>query len=404
MLKLAVKAGIPLIGVTTSDPLNMPLILHHVTGKKPRRWSGSNTNAAPNELYYYIADGKQPLRYDKLYDLMVKAESSIVVANSPIASDMLFPAGEMPVPKDLLKSQLMEVFDDEATVDKLLPTLGGCTMKDSVEFIRLTMARDKSLTPEGLMVSRKTAFRGSRGITLVDTSQTHYAPPQGLLEWVEREGPFFLHEEDLRLVPRGLMFGGIPGTGKTEGAKWIAQQWGIPLYRVDIGGMRNKYVGESEQNMTAALSQLDHEEPCVALFDEIEKIFSKGTGSGDSGTTTTMLSQLLWWLAERRSRVLCVMTCNNRNAIPAELYRDGRIDDVVIFNGLSTLDQVSEFAKFVAAGFGFEPDELPADAFEVKLKLVFNTKSVEGQDGGREVSHAAVKKGVIDLIKEVKAK
>src|SRR5581483_7259547 len=125
-----------------------------------------------------------------------------------------------------------------------------------------------------------------------------YAPDDKLAAWIKKERTFFLHEKDDRLVPRGLLFDGPPGVGKTSGAKFIAEQWGVPLYRVDIGGTKNKWLGESEANWLANLSRLDNEEPCIALFDEIEKAFSVQHGHGDSGTTTTMLSQLLWWLAE----------------------------------------------------------------------------------------------------------
>jgi SpoVK/Ycf46/Vps4 family AAA+-type ATPase len=65
--------------------------------------------------------------------------------------------------------------------------------------------------------------------------------------------------------------------------------------------------GDSETNMLSALSQLDHEEPCLALFDEVEKVFA--TSHHDtSGVTPTLLSQLLWWLAGRQSRVLAVIS------------------------------------------------------------------------------------------------
>ena len=47
-----------------------------------------------------------------------------------------------------------------------------------------------------------------------------------------------------------------------------------------------------------------------------------------------MMSQLLWWLAEHRSRVLAIMTTNNAKALPKELYREGRMDKVMVFEGL----------------------------------------------------------------------
>ena len=123
----------------------------------------------------------------------------------------------------------------------------------------------------------------------------------------------------------------------------------MPLYRVDIGGTKNKYVGQSEGNMLTNLSRLDHEEPCVALLDEVEKVFAT-SNNDSSGTTSTMLSQLLWWLAERRTRVLVIMTTNKASALPKELYREGRIDKVMVFNGLNH-DEAVPFVKSVFGTF-----------------------------------------------------
>ena len=53
-----------------------------------------------------------------------------------------------------------------------------------------------------------------------------------------KEKAFFLTGDDPRLRPRGLMFDGEPGTGKTSAAKWIAEQFGVPLYRQDVGGAK----------------------------------------------------------------------------------------------------------------------------------------------------------------------
>lgn len=65
---------------------------------------------------------------------------------------------------------------------------------------------------------------------------------------------------------------------------------------------------------------------CVVLLDEVEKVFVQDS---DGGVLSRMMSQLLWWLAEHRAQVLTVMTTNNRSKIPPELYRKGRVDEVL---------------------------------------------------------------------------
>jgi len=283
------------------------------------------------------------------------------------------------------------VTDSEKIAEELTRGLGGCTIKEAAELCRLTMARDASLTVPGLMETRKSSFQGSRGLTQVDTKQGFYEAPEALRAWVKKERLFFLTGADPRLVPRGLLFGGPPGTGKTAGAKWVAEQLGVPLYRVDIGGTKNKYVGQSEANMLTNLSRLDQNDPAVALIDEVEKVFSTGINDS-SGTTATMMSQLLWWLAEHKSRVLTIMTTNNAEALPKELYREGRIDEVMMFEGLQ-INDAKTFVESVLKTFKMEP----AQAQPIVAKL-FGPNLLS-----KAVSHAALTKAVYEHVKKSKS-
>ena len=324
MLALAIKAMLPLVEVTTRDMLNLVDVVQHITGKKPVPYPPAEMK--PNTLYFIAGSKARELAHTDLYKKLVTLESTLLIVNTPQPHVLPFKGGEVPVPRELLLKFMMAIVSDEKKALNLLPALGGCTLKEAAEAARLTMARDKSLTAKGLMTTRKTCFHGGKGVTQVDPHQAYYEPLPALQAWLHAEGDYFLTGTDPRLVPRGMLAAGPPGVGKTEGAKWLANQLGIPLYRVDIGGVKNKYVGASEENMLSALSQLDNEEPCVALFDEIEKVF--GGNDYDGNTTTSMLSQLLWWLAEHRSRVLTIMTTNNIRKLPPELYRAGRIDVV----------------------------------------------------------------------------
>ena len=80
---------------------------------------------------------------------------------------------------------------------------------------------------------------------------------------------------------------------------------------------------------------------CVVIFDEVEKIFQN---QSDQGVTSSMLSQVLWWLQEHKTKVFTVMTTNNRKIIPSELYREGRIDEVMVFEGVEGLNDCTDFS------------------------------------------------------------
>jgi SpoVK/Ycf46/Vps4 family AAA+-type ATPase len=127
-------------------------------------------------------------------------------------------------------------------------------------------------------------------------------------------------------MPRGVLLVGVQGAGKSLAAKAIAGLWGLPLLRLDMAGLYNKYIGETEKNLRDALQLADALEPCVLWIDEIEK--GVAADQGDSGVSRRMLGSLLTWMAERQSRVFLVATANDVAQLPPELIRKGRVDEL----------------------------------------------------------------------------
>ena len=393
-LKLAIEAQLPMVAVRTRDTLNFHTILLFLTGRQAEAFM-MKAPIKPETLYTYIWNPKVELPLLELYEKLVAMESTLVILNPSAVKEPMFDAGEAPVPKELLREFMMEVVGEEGKANELLRGLGGCTLKEAAEFARLTMARDGSLTLAGLVDTRKSTFQASNGLTHIDTHQEYYDPSDQLRDWVAKEKHFFLNGVDPRLVPRGLLFDGPAGVGKTSGAKWIASQLGVPLYRMDIGGAKGKYVGQSEGNLLSNLSRIDQEEPCVVLLDEAEKIF--GTGEhGDGGTTTTMLSQLLWWLAEHKSRVLTLMTTNDVKKLPKELWREGRIDRMMWFGGLEFKPAV-QFTKNLLATFDIKVADPQAGQI---VERVMAHSSISGTKPPA-VAHAALTEAVYEYVKSL---
>ncbi len=385
MLKTAVDGSIPIIALRTRDALNAGAVIHEITGRDPVIYDpqAKTVMKADSLLVAYWSEKLEDWHWHSIYEWMVKHDCSLIVINPGKLDPTMFDAGELPVPKSMLLKQLLSVTDDEGKAKELLAALGGVTIKEMVDLIRLTMARDHGLTPQGLVATRRTFFAGQPGLHLVDTVQVFYQPNEDLIGWLKLEKPYFLNGADPRLVPRGLAFDGPSGVGKTSAAKWLAEKLGVPLYRIDLGGTKDRWTGSSEHNMLANLQRLDHEAPCCLLLDEVEKVF--GVDHNDGGTTSTMLSQLLWWLAEHRSRVLTLMTTNNASKLPTELYREGRIDKVIKFEGLGT-EAATEFAEAVFKTFGVEPTDDLLD-------------TVRDSYDGNVVSHARVTEDVYNWMK-----
>ncbi|MHC4718611.1 MAG: AAA family ATPase [Planctomycetota bacterium] len=129
--------------------------------------------------------------------------------------------------------------------------------------------------------------------------------------------------------PRGILLLGVQGAGKSLCAKATAAAWQRPLLRLDPGVLYDRYVGESERRLRSALAQAEAMAPIILWIDEIEKGFaSAASHSTDGGLSQRMFGTLLTWMQEHEAPVFLLATANNVDALPPELLRKGRFDEI----------------------------------------------------------------------------
>ncbi|BAY40536.1 AAA ATPase central domain-containing protein [Nostoc sp. NIES-2111] len=161
-----------------------------------------------------------------------------------------------------------------------------------------------------------------------------------LKDWLLRRGGSFSDRARQYGLPhpRGLLLVGIQGTGKSLTAKAIAHHWHLPLLRLDVGRLFGGLVGESESRTRQMIQVAEALAPCVLWIDEIDKAFSGLGSKGDAGTTSRVFGTFITWLAEKTSPVFVVSTANNIQALPPEMLRKGRFDEI-FFVGLPTQEE-----------------------------------------------------------------
>lgn len=149
-----------------------------------------------------------------------------------------------------------------------------------------------------------------------------------LKRWLQQRKPAFSGEVDARHLdpPKGVLLIGVQGCGKSLAAKATASAFGIPLLRLDFATIYNKFHGETERNLRDALKTADSMAPCVLWIDELEK--GLASGNDNSGTSRRVLGSFLTWMAERTPGVFVVATANDISALPPELVRKGRFDEI----------------------------------------------------------------------------
>jgi hypothetical protein len=116
------------------------------------------------------------------------------------------------------------------------------------------------------------------------------------------------------------LFSGPSGTGKTFAAEVVANGLGWPLFRVDLGLLVSKYIGETEKNLNALFDAADGQ-AVVLLFDEADSLFSKrGEVKEARDRYANMeISHLLSRI--ERHRGPCILTSNLRQHIDSAFTR-----------------------------------------------------------------------------------
>ena len=116
------------------------------------------------------------------------------------------------------------------------------------------------------------------------------------------------------------LFVGPSGTGKTFSATVLANTLGWPLFRVDLGMLVSKYIGETEKNLNA-LFEAAHRQNMVLLFDEAESLFGKRGDVKDARDrfANMEVSHLLSRIEHHQGP--CILTSNLREQLDPAFAR-----------------------------------------------------------------------------------
>ncbi|MEB3230332.1 MAG: AAA family ATPase [Leptolyngbyaceae bacterium] len=229
---------------------------------------------------------------------------------------------------------------DRATMDSLVQSCQGLSIERIRRIIARAIATHGELRSSDLdlvLEEKRQTIRQTQILDFYPTAESmaDIGGLDNLKDWLLRRGAAF--SERARQYglphPRGLLLVGIQGTGKSLTAKAIANHWHLPLLRLDVGRLFAGLVGESESRTRQMIQLAEALAPCVLWIDEIDKAFAGFEGRGDSGTTSRVFGTFITWMAEKQSPVFVVATANNIQALPPELLRRGRFDEI-FFVGL----------------------------------------------------------------------
>jgi SpoVK/Ycf46/Vps4 family AAA+-type ATPase len=236
--------------------------------------------------------------------------------------------------------------------DALIKAAQGLTLTEAENAFARAIVRDRVLNAEdiGAVVQEKMQIIRKSGLLEFYDTATSMSALGGmelLKDWVRKRSRAFSQEarEYGLPPPRGILLMGVQGCGKSLAAKTIASTWALPLLRLDMSRIFQGFIGSSEDNMRRALKVAESLAPIVLWIDEIEKAFSgmESSSASDAGTTARVIGQYLTWMQEKTAPVFVVATANNVQALPPEMLRKGRLDDIFFIDLPRTRERAEIF-------------------------------------------------------------
>jgi SpoVK/Ycf46/Vps4 family AAA+-type ATPase len=125
-----------------------------------------------------------------------------------------------------------------------------------------------------------------------------------------------------------VLITGISGCGKSLAIQALANEWKLPLLRLDMGRVFAGFAGNPEESMRRAIMTVEAVSPAILWIDEIEMGVSVFSDSVESGSTSRIFASFLTWMQEKQAPVFIAATANDIDRLPPEMIRKGRFDEV----------------------------------------------------------------------------
>lgn len=223
----------------------------------------------------------------------------------------------------------------EVDREAIVRTLGGLTTDEASRVINKIVLAQGRLDREvqsNLLVEKQQLIRKTEILDYID-NKIRLEDVGGLgnfKRWVRiRSKGFTRAARTFGLPqPKGILFTGISGCGKSLAIQGLAHSWSLPLLRLDMGRVFAGFTGTPEEAMRRALKTVEAVAPAILWIDEIEMGISVFSDSVESGATSRIFAMFLTWMQEKTAPVFVGATANDIDRLPPEFIRKGRFDEI----------------------------------------------------------------------------
>lgn len=304
----------------------------------------------------------------------VELEKELSVLDVPLPEGKELRTVLIDLLKQIRRDDSAEVALNRDEAELLVQAARGLTLREARYAFARAVAHDGRLAVEDIQLvldEKKQIIRKSGLLDYYppDASLASVGGLSALKAWLAQRKDAFSDAARAFGVarPKGLLLLGVQGCGKSLTARAIASEWALPLLRLEMGRIYGSLVGSSEDNLRRAIQVAESIAPAVLWLDELEKgvAGSQASGQSDGGVAARVFGSLLTWMQEKTAPVFVVATANRIDALPPELLRKGRFDEIFFVDLPSHEERAQIFSVHLTAR-GRAPDDFDLDALSVE--------------------------------------
>ncbi len=216
-------------------------------------------------------------------------------------------------------------------------------------------------TTEALQITMDDFLKGLREVE--PTATREFFTERSMVKWEDIGGLHKIKEALISIVewpakypelfaaakvmpPRGILFSGPSGTGKTLMAKALAGETGLNFISISVPILFSKWLGESEKALHQIFKKAKQSAPCILFFDEIDTLgVTRHVTSEGAAAVERVVSQFFNELDNLSdlSQVIVLGATNRADVLDPSLTRSGRLDYVIPFPVSDEQDRLEIF-------------------------------------------------------------
>jgi SpoVK/Ycf46/Vps4 family AAA+-type ATPase len=137
---------------------------------------------------------------------------------------------------------------------------------------------------------------------------------------------------------------GLPGTGKTHLAKWIAKQIELPVVLARLEGLMSSFLGTTAKNIGNLFAFADRYN-CLLLLDEFDAIAKLRNDPQEVGEVKRVVNTLLQCLDSRKDKGFTIGVTNHESLLDPAIWR--RFDIQIKIPKPTSMVAISLLKKFL---------------------------------------------------------